>query len=128
MLREAFASDWVTSLVGIVNGTCNYVLTRMRENGLSFDAAVKEAQAKGYAEADPSLDVDGHDAAHKLVVLAMLAFGARVEARAGADRGDPRHRSDRSRLRRPLRLRDEAPRHRAQTRAKRSSCGCTRRS
>ncbi|MGO8996342.1 MAG: homoserine dehydrogenase [Polyangiaceae bacterium] len=80
VLREAFASDWVTSLVGIVNGTCNYVLTRMRENGLSFDAAVKEAQAKGYAEADPSLDVDGHDAAHKLVVLAMLAFGARVEA------------------------------------------------
>lgn len=80
VLREALASDWVTSLVGIVNGTCNYVLTRMRENGLSFEAAVKEAQAKGYAEADPSLDVDGHDAAHKLVVLAMLAFGARVEA------------------------------------------------
>jgi homoserine dehydrogenase len=80
VLREALASDWVTSLVGIVNGTCNYVLTRMRENGLSFDAALKEAQAKGYAEADPSLDVDGHDAAHKLVVLAMLAFGARVEA------------------------------------------------
>jgi homoserine dehydrogenase len=80
VLREALASDWVTSLVGIVNGTCNYVLTRMRENGLSFDAALKEAQAKGYAEADPTLDVDGHDAAHKLVVLAMLAFGARVEA------------------------------------------------
>ncbi len=80
VLREALASDWVTSLVGIVNGTCNYVLTRMRENGLSFDAALKEAQEKGYAEADPSLDVDGHDAAHKLVVLAMLAFGARVEA------------------------------------------------
>ncbi len=79
VLREAFASDWVTSLVGIVNGTCNYVLTRMRENGLSFEAALKEAQQKGYAEAEPSLDVDGHDAAHKLVVLAMLAFGARVD-------------------------------------------------
>jgi homoserine dehydrogenase len=79
VLREAFASDWVTSLTGIVNGTCNYVLTRMRQDGLSFDAAVKEAQAKGYAEAEPSLDVDGHDAAHKLVVLAMLAFGARVD-------------------------------------------------
>src|SRR5271166_5561596 len=63
VLREALASDWVTSLVGIVNGTCNYILTRMRENGLSFDAALKEAQAKGYAEAEPSLDVDGHDAA-----------------------------------------------------------------
>ncbi|HEY2517004.1 MAG TPA: homoserine dehydrogenase [Polyangiaceae bacterium] len=80
VLREALASDWVTSLVGIVNGTCNFVLTRMRENGLSFDAAVKEAQAKGYAEAEPSLDVDGHDAAHKLVVLAMLSFGARIDS------------------------------------------------
>jgi homoserine dehydrogenase len=79
-LREAFASDWVTSLKAIVNGTCNYVLTRMREDGLALDAAIAEAQAKGYAEADPSLDVDGHDAAHKLVVLAMLAFGARVDA------------------------------------------------
>jgi homoserine dehydrogenase len=80
VLREALASDWVTRLEGIVNGTCNYVLTRMREQGLALDAAVREAQAKGYAEADPSLDIDGHDAAHKLVVLAMLAFGARVEA------------------------------------------------
>jgi homoserine dehydrogenase len=67
-------------LEGIVNGTCNYVLTRMRADGLSFEAAVREAQAKGYAEADPGLDVDGHDAAHKLVVLSMVAFGARVEA------------------------------------------------
>lgn len=80
-LREAFASDWVQELTGIVNGTCNYVLTRMREDGCSLDAAIREAQDKGYAEADPSLDVDGHDAAHKLVVLAMLAFGARVEHR-----------------------------------------------
>ena len=81
VLREAFAGDWVTSLSGIVNGTCNFVLTRMQKDGLTFDAALREAQAKGYAEADPALDVDGHDAAHKLVVLAMLAFGARVDAR-----------------------------------------------
>jgi homoserine dehydrogenase len=80
VLRDALASDWVTRLEGIVNGTCNYVLTRMRSDGLGFDEALREAQARGYAEADPSLDVDGHDAAHKLVVLAMLAFGARVEA------------------------------------------------
>jgi homoserine dehydrogenase len=80
VLRDALASDWVTRLEGIVNGTCNYVLTRMRSDGLGFDEAVREAQSKGYAEADPSLDVDGHDAAHKLVVLAMLAFGARVES------------------------------------------------
>ncbi len=80
ILREAFASDWVTSLFGIVNGTCNYILTRMRQDGLGFDDALAEAQQRGYAEADPTLDVDGHDAAHKLVVLAMLAFGARVDA------------------------------------------------
>jgi homoserine dehydrogenase len=80
VLREALASDWVTRLEGIVNGTCNYVLTRMHDDGLSLDEAVREAQAKGYAEADPGLDIDGHDAAHKLVVLAMVAFGARVEA------------------------------------------------
>jgi homoserine dehydrogenase len=78
-LREALASDWVERLEGIVNGTCNYVLTRMREEGLSFDEAVRAAQALGYAEAEPSLDVDGHDAAQKLVVLAMLAFGAKVD-------------------------------------------------
>ena len=80
VLREALASDWVVDLKGIVNGTCNYMLSRMREGGLSFDDALREAQDKGYAEADPTLDVDGHDAAHKLVVLAMLAFGARVDS------------------------------------------------
>jgi homoserine dehydrogenase len=78
VLREALASDSVLRLEGIVNGTCNYVLTRMRADGLSFDVAVREAQEKGYAEADPGLDVDGHDAAHKLAVLAMLAFGGSV--------------------------------------------------
>ena len=80
VLREALASDWVGSLVGIVNGTCNFILTRMRQDGLSFEAALAEAQQKGFAEADPGLDIDGHDAAHKLVVLAMLAFGARIES------------------------------------------------
>jgi homoserine dehydrogenase len=80
VLRDALACDWVVRLEGIVNGTCNYILTRMHDDGLAFDDAVREAQEKGYAEADPSLDVDGHDAAHKLVVLAMLAFGARVDA------------------------------------------------
>jgi homoserine dehydrogenase len=79
VLREALVGDSVVKLEGIVNGTCNYVLTRMRNEGLGFDEVVRDAQAKGYAEADPSLDVDGHDAAHKLVVLAMMAFGARVD-------------------------------------------------
>lgn len=79
VLRDSLASDTIVSLSGIINGTSNYVLTRMRQGGLSFDAAVKEAQEKGYAEADPTLDVGGGDAAHKLVVLSMLAFGARLD-------------------------------------------------
>jgi len=82
-----FASDWVERLVAIINGTCNYVLTRMREGGQTFAAALAEAQEKGYAEADPSLDVDGGDAAHKLVVLAMLAFGASVDPAAVSTEG-----------------------------------------
>lgn len=79
VLRDSLASDTIESLCGIINGTSNYVLTRMRQDGLSFEAAVKEAQQKGYAEADPTLDVGGGDAAHKLVVLSMLAFGARLD-------------------------------------------------
>jgi homoserine dehydrogenase len=79
VLRDALASDTIACLSGIVNGTSNYVLTRMRADGMSFEAAVREAQRLGYAEADPTLDVGGGDAAHKLVVLAMLAFGARLD-------------------------------------------------
>jgi homoserine dehydrogenase len=80
-LREALASDTVASLHAILNGTSNYILTRMRDAGLSFEVALAEAQKLGYAEADPSLDVDGHDAAQKLTVAAMLAFGAKVDTR-----------------------------------------------
>jgi homoserine dehydrogenase len=86
-LRDSFAGDHVESFAAIINGTCNYVLTRMREAGVSLDAAIREAQEKGYAEADPTLDVDGHDAAHKLVVLAQLAFGARVDPSAVSTEG-----------------------------------------
>lgn len=78
-LRDALAGDAVKRLVAILNGTSNYVLTRMQREGLGFEEVVREAQRLGYAEADPSLDVDGHDAAHKLTVLSMLAFGARVD-------------------------------------------------
>jgi len=78
-LREALASDSVASVHAILNGTSNYILTRMREAGLSFATALSEAQELGYAEAEPSLDVDGHDAAQKLMVMAMLAFGAKVD-------------------------------------------------
>ncbi len=81
-LREAFASDRVTAITGILNGTSNYVLTRMLDDGLSLEAAVADAQRLGYAEADPSMDVGGHDAAHKLSILAALGFGGWVPADA----------------------------------------------
>ena len=74
-LREGLAANEVEWLAGIVNGTSNYVLTEMRDRGRSYEEALAEAQALGYAEADPALDVDGGDAAHKLALLAALAFG-----------------------------------------------------
>jgi homoserine dehydrogenase len=77
-LREALASDRITSLHGIVNGTTNFILTAMAEKGEPIDRALAEAQRLGYAEADPTLDVSGGDAAQKLCVLAQLAFGARL--------------------------------------------------
>ena len=78
VLREGLVSDRVLSLHGIVNGTSNYILTRMRQAGLGFAEALREAQEKGYAEADPTLDVGGGDASHKLAILARLAFGKHV--------------------------------------------------
>jgi homoserine dehydrogenase len=78
-LREALTGDSVVSVHGILNGTCNYILTRMRSEGASFESILGDAQKLGYAEADPAMDVDGHDAAQKLVVLSMLAFGAAIK-------------------------------------------------
>jgi homoserine dehydrogenase len=74
-LREGLIANRILSLHGIINGTCNYILTRMQEAGLEFPEALAEAKRLGYAEADDSLDVDGHDAAHKAAVLAALAYG-----------------------------------------------------
>lgn len=77
-LREGLAANEITSVVGILNGTCNYILTEMEATGRDFTDVLKEAQALGYAEADPSFDVGGIDAAHKLAILASLAFGQEV--------------------------------------------------
>jgi len=74
-LKEAFVANHIRSMHGIINGTSNYILTRMTQAGLGFDEALKEAQAAGYAEADPTLDVNGWDAAHKAIILASLAYG-----------------------------------------------------
>ncbi len=74
-LKVSLAGDRIHGLLGILNGTANYILTNMDEHGLDFDDVLKTAQEKGYAEADPTLDIEGIDAAHKLVLLIRLAFG-----------------------------------------------------
>ncbi|MBL4888391.1 MAG: homoserine dehydrogenase [Candidatus Lindowbacteria bacterium] len=77
-IREGLAGNALTRVQGILNGTCNYILTTMREEGRDFDEVLKDAQDLGYAEADPSFDIDGVDAAHKLAILASVAFGVQV--------------------------------------------------
>ena len=77
-LREALAANEVRRVYGILNGTCNYMLTRMQDEKLPFAEVLKDAQAKGYAESDPTFDIGGFDAAHKLSLLTSLAFGTRV--------------------------------------------------
>jgi homoserine dehydrogenase len=78
-LREGLAANRIERLYGILNGTCNYILTDMAGSGREFDDILAEAQELGYAEADPSFDVDGIDAAHKLAILAAVAFGTEVD-------------------------------------------------
>tara|TARA_Y100001934_G_C12383525_1_gene794117 strand:+ start:3115 stop:4407 length:1293 start_codon:yes stop_codon:yes gene_type:complete len=78
-LREGLAGNRIQRLQGILNGTCNYILTTMRETGRSFDDVLSEAQELGYAEADPSFDIDGIDAAHKLAILTSVVFGTEID-------------------------------------------------
>jgi len=78
-LREGAAANKIERVYGILNGTCNYILTAMEKHGSDFDAALKDAQELGYAETDPSFDIDGVDAAHKLAILAGLSFGNAID-------------------------------------------------
>ena len=77
-LREALVANEIQAMVGILNGTCNYILTKITDEGIAFQDALKAAQAAGYAEADPTLDVGGFDAAHKLAILSALAYGSPI--------------------------------------------------
>jgi homoserine dehydrogenase len=79
-LRESLVGEDVLRVIGIINGTTNYILTKMTEEGSSYDEALAEAQALGYAEADPTADVEGFDAGSKAAIIATIAFGARVVA------------------------------------------------
>lgn len=87
VLREGLAANNIRAVYGILNGTCNYILSEMTASGRAFDDVLKEAQAKGYAEADPSFDVDGLDAGHKLSILAGISFGALPDFQACKTRG-----------------------------------------
>jgi homoserine dehydrogenase len=78
-LREGFAGNGITGVYGILNGTCNYILTTMQETGRDFADVLKEAQDLGYAEADPAFDIEGNDTAHKLALLTALAFGVKPD-------------------------------------------------
>jgi homoserine dehydrogenase len=78
-LRESLAGNTITRIYGILNGTSNYILTRMEQDKLSFEECLKAAQRLGYAEADPTFDVGGHDAAHKLAILTAIAFGTEID-------------------------------------------------
>ncbi len=81
-LKEALAGNRISRISGILNGTCNYILSRMELEGLTFEACLKDAQRLGYAEADPTFDVEGFDTAHKLAILTSLAFGVKIDAEA----------------------------------------------
>ena len=81
-LREALPANRISRLYGILNGTCNYILSRMELEGLTFQECLKDAQRLGYAEADPTFDVEGFDTAHKLAILTSLAFGTEIDAEA----------------------------------------------
>jgi homoserine dehydrogenase len=81
-LRQGLAANRIQELLGILNGTCNYILTKMSRQGVSYAQALREAQEAGFAEADPTLDVEGIDTAHKLTILMSLAYGARLDFEA----------------------------------------------
>jgi homoserine dehydrogenase len=81
-LREGLNGDAFTRIYGILNGTCNYILSRMEQDRLAFDECLRDAQRLGYAEADPTFDVEGHDTAQKLSILASLAFGTKLDPNA----------------------------------------------
>lgn len=92
-LMVGLAANQIQNLAAIVNGTCNFILTEMTRSGVTYDSALAQAQTLGYAEADPALDVDGTDTAHKLAILAQLSFGANLRTadipRTGIDRLQP---------------------------------------
>ena len=86
-LREGLTANRIEWIAGIINGTSNFILSEMRDKGASFDDVLKEAQRLGYAEADPTFDIEGVDAAHKLTIMAAIGFGIPMQFQQGLCRG-----------------------------------------
>ena len=128
-VQDSFIGNRILSFSGIINGTSNYILGRMTDAGLTFEAALAEAQALGYAEADPALDVNGWDAAHKAILLATLAYGFPIDPASIHVSGIEQVRPDRHPFRQKPRLRRQAAgRRSANTPTARSNSASSRRS
>ena len=125
-LREGLTANRIQWLAGIINGTTNFIPSEMRDKGLPFADVLKEAQALGYAEADPTFDVEGVDAAHKATIMSAIAFGIPMQFDKAYIEGHQQARLGGHRLRRAARLPHQAARHRPPPRTA-SSCACTRR-
>ncbi len=115
-LRESLSGNQVTRVFGILNGTCNYILTRMGNEGQPFEAVLADAQRAGYAEADPTFDIEGHDTAHKLAILTSLAFGTEISFDTDLSRGNFLDYARRYRGGRGTGLQDQAARRRLEDR------------
>ena len=127
-LREGLSANRIEWIAGIINGTSNFILSEMRDKGIAFADALKDAQRRGYAEADPTFDIEGVDAAHKLTILSALAFGIPMQFdkcfREGISEAD----QGRHRLCRGARLPHQAARHHEAEPPRESSCACIPRS
>ena len=103
-LREGLTANRIQWIVGIINGTTNFILSEMRDKGLDFDVVLKEAQRLGYAEADPTFDIEGIDAAHKATIMSAIGFGVPVQFEKALCRGHYQARRGRHPIRRTTRL------------------------
>ena len=123
-LRESLAGEPVRRIMGIVNGTTNFILTRMTDAGASYGDALSEAQSLGYAERDPTADVEGYDAGAKAAIITSIAFGVRVVAGDVYHEGISQITADDIAARHAARLRREAARHRRAVRRRRARGAC----
>jgi homoserine dehydrogenase len=110
-LREGLTANRIQWIAGIINGTTNFILSEMRDKGLPFDDVLKEAQRLGYAEADPTFDIEGVDAAHKITILSALAFGIPMQFDKATCRRHQQARRGRHQVRRTARLSHQAAGH-----------------